>query len=183
MGRRPRSCLDLPHPDLERKTREAQEHQRKDHDKSCSYQNLETGQTVFMRNFGRGQDWLTGVVESQTEPLSFRVRLEDGRLVKRHMDHVRQRTTETKSPEGQAMMKDSPSIGVDQQQGEESTRLSTATNAPDVTKHQQIEQAETEADQQLEIKAADVPPVLRRSACPPAFRTDFETSRKTGSVG
>ncbi|XP_062501353.1 uncharacterized protein LOC134178494 [Corticium candelabrum] len=161
MGRRPRSCrLDLLHPDLARKTREAQEQQRKDHDKSCSYRNLETGQTVFVRNFGRGQDWLAGVVESQMGPLSFRVRLEDGRVVKRHMDHVRQRTTETKSPEGQAMMKDSPNIGVDQQQGEEITRLSTATNAPDVTEHQQTEQAETEADQQLEMRAADVPPVL-----------------------
>ena len=62
------------------------------------------------------------------------------------------------------MMEDSPNIGVDQQQGEESTRLSTATNAPDVTEHQQTEQAETEADQQLEMRAADVPPVLRRSA-------------------
>ena len=62
------------------------------------------------------------------------------------------------------MMEDSLNIGVDQQQGEESTRLSTATNAPDVTKHQQTEQAETETDQQLEMKAADVSPVLRRSA-------------------
>ena len=53
MGRRPRSCLDLLHPDLARKTREAQEQQRKDHDKSCSYRNLETGQTVLVRNFGR----------------------------------------------------------------------------------------------------------------------------------
>ncbi|XP_062501421.1 uncharacterized protein K02A2.6-like [Corticium candelabrum] len=178
MRRRPRSCLDLLHPDLARKTREAQEQQRKDHDKSCGYRNLEMGQTVFVRNFGRGQNWLAGVVESQTGPLSFRVRLEDERLVKQHMDHVRQRMTETKSPEGQAMMEDSPNIRVDQQQGEESTRLSTATNAPDVTEHQQTEQAETEADQQLEMRA-----VLWRSACPLAFHTDFETSRKTGSVG
>ena len=62
------------------------------------------------------------------------------------------------------MMEDSPNIGIDQQQGGESTRLSTATNAPDVTEHQQTEQAETEADQQLEMRAADVPLVLRRSA-------------------
>ena len=109
MGRRPRSCrLDLLHPDLARKTREAQEQQRKNHDQSCSYRNLETGQTVFVHNFGSGQDWLAGVVESQTGPLSFRVKLEDGRLVKRHVDHVRQRTTETKRPEGKAMMEDSP---------------------------------------------------------------------------
>ena len=111
MGRRPRICLDLLYPDLARKTREAQGQQSKDHDKSCSYRNLETGQTMFVRNFGRGQDWLSGVVESQTGPLSFRVRLEEGRLVKRHMDHVRQRTTDNKSPEGQAMMEDSPNIG------------------------------------------------------------------------
>ena len=62
------------------------------------------------------------------------------------------------------MKEDSPNIGVDQQQGEESTRLSTATNAPDVTEHQQTEQAETEADKQLEMRAADVPHVFRRSS-------------------
>ena len=68
MGRRPRSCLDLLHPDLARKTREAQEQQRKDHDKSCSYRNLETGQTAYVRNFGKGQDWLAGVVRVRRDP-------------------------------------------------------------------------------------------------------------------
>ena len=111
MGRRPRSCLDLLHPHLARKTREAQEQQRKDHDKSCSYRNLQTEQTVSVHNFGKGQDWLAGIVESQTGLLSFRVRLEDGRSVKRHMDHVRQRTTGTKSPGGQAMIEYSLKIG------------------------------------------------------------------------
>ena len=117
------------------------------------------GKQCLCVTLARGQEWLADVVESQTGPLSFRVRLEDGRLVKRHIDHVRQRTTKTKSPEGQAMMEDNPNIEVDQQQGKESTRLSTATNAPDVTEHQQTEQAETEADQQWEMRA-----VLRRSA-------------------
>ena len=66
---------------------------------------------MSVHNFGKGQDWLAGIVESQTGLLSFRVRLEDGRSVKRHMDHVRQRTTGTKSPGGQAMIEYSLKIG------------------------------------------------------------------------
>ena len=102
---------------------------------------------MFVSNFGRGQDWLAGVVESQTRPLSFRVRLEDGRLVKRHMDHVRD--TQSMTVSRQRMTEDIPNVGVDQRQKEESARSPTEnnrpdTNASDVTEQQPTEQAETE---------------------------------------
>ena len=35
---------------------------------------------------------MAGTVEEVTGPLSFHVRLEDGRLVRKHMDHIRRRT-------------------------------------------------------------------------------------------
>ena len=59
-------------------------------------------------------------------------------------------------------------VGVDQQQGEESTRSPTEnnrpeTNASNVTEQQPTKQAETDDDQQLETRAAKVPPVFRRS--------------------
>ena len=61
-----------------------------------------------------------------------------------------------------------PNVRVDQQQGKESTRSPKEnnrpdTNASDVTEQQPREKAETEADQQLETRAVDVPPILRRS--------------------
>ena len=44
------------------------------------------------RNYAKGDKWLPGKVERKTGPVSFRVRLEDGNLIKRHQDqlHMRQ---------------------------------------------------------------------------------------------
>ena len=66
------------------------------------------------------------------------------------------------------MMEDIPNVGVDQQQGLESTRSPTEnsrpeTNALDVTNQQPTEQAETEADQQLETRFRHSPRVSRDS--------------------
>ena len=52
---------------------------------------LRVGETVFVRNFDGKSKWLCGVIHEQTGPVSFRVRLDDGRVVRRHVDHVRSR--------------------------------------------------------------------------------------------
>ena len=44
-----------------------------------------------MRNFGRGETWLAGDVQT-LGPVSFQVRLTDGRLVRRHQNQIRKRT-------------------------------------------------------------------------------------------
>ena len=57
-----------------------------------------------MRNFGPGQKWLPGMIVATTGPVSYRVLLEDGRVWRRHQDHMRQRwkkqvsSPETESP-------------------------------------------------------------------------------------
>ena len=48
--------------------------------------------TVYVGNFGSGPCWLPGVVTVKTGPLSYVVQLSDGRVVRRHQDHVRKRT-------------------------------------------------------------------------------------------
>ena len=47
------------------------------------------GDTVSVVNFQGRPKWLAGVLEEQHGTLAFRVRLEDGRLWKRHVDHIR----------------------------------------------------------------------------------------------
>ena len=47
------------------------------------------GDSVSVVNFQGRPKWLAGVLEEQLGPLTFRVRLEDGRLWKRHVDHIR----------------------------------------------------------------------------------------------
>ena len=47
---------------------------------------------VYVKNFGRGSPWLPGVVQEARGPVSYTVELEDGRVVRRHVDYVRVRT-------------------------------------------------------------------------------------------
>ena len=49
------------------------------------------GETVFVMNFDGKSKWLCGVIVERTGPVSFRIRLDDGRVVRRHVDHVRRR--------------------------------------------------------------------------------------------
>ena len=44
---------------------------------------------MFVKNFSTGPTWLPGVITECRGPLSFQVRLEDDRIVRRPIDHVR----------------------------------------------------------------------------------------------
>ena len=54
MERRPRSRLDLMHPDLALKILLKQQRQKQDNDKTCRERTFEVGQHVFVRNFSKG---------------------------------------------------------------------------------------------------------------------------------
>lgn len=44
---------------------------------------------MFVKNFTAGPKWLPGCISTVWGPLSFDVELEDGRVVQRHIDHIR----------------------------------------------------------------------------------------------
>ena len=50
---------------------------------------FQNGQIVWVRNFRDGEKWLKGVVVEVSGPLSYKVRVFDGRLWRRHVDHLR----------------------------------------------------------------------------------------------
>ena len=47
---------------------------------------------VYVRNFGRGETWIPGDIVQTLGPVSFQVRLTDGRLVRCHQNQIRIRT-------------------------------------------------------------------------------------------
>jgi len=47
---------------------------------------------VLVKNFGRGKAWRPGKVHKNEGPLSYKIKLEDNRVVRRHLDHVRYRS-------------------------------------------------------------------------------------------
>jgi len=67
------------------------------YDVHCKDRQFCTGDSVFVKNFGRGLEWLPGVVDLIKGPVTYVVKLTDGRVVKRHVDHIRIRTSEQSS--------------------------------------------------------------------------------------
>ncbi|XP_045120478.1 uncharacterized protein K02A2.6-like [Portunus trituberculatus] len=92
MGRLPRSRLSLVRPDLSERVIMKQSRQVYDHDRRCRARIVTVGDNVFVKNFpSLIPRWIPGVVMEQLSPLSFRIQLQTGRVVQRHLDHVRQR--------------------------------------------------------------------------------------------
>ena len=92
MGRRPRSRLDLLIPNLATKMQHKQQSQKHYHDKRSRQRICEVGDRVNVKNFPTGDNWLQGTIVKVSGPLSFQVKLQDGRIVRRHVDHIIQRS-------------------------------------------------------------------------------------------
>ena len=88
MGRRPRSHLDLLHPDISPKVTQRQELQKEAHDQHAKYRDL-----VYARHFHGSPTWVPGVVTAMSGPVSMVIQLEDGQAVRHHTDHIKARST------------------------------------------------------------------------------------------
>ena len=44
---------------------------------------------MLVRNFPSGKGWIRGTVVKSLSPVSYRITLNSGRVVKRHQDHLR----------------------------------------------------------------------------------------------
>ncbi len=101
-GRKLRCSMDFIHPDLTRKINEQQQKQKVYHDKKARERNFCVGDPVLTRNLSYGPKWIPGHVATVTGPLSYKVMLGDGRVVRRHVDqiHARQKLLVNTSEEG-----------------------------------------------------------------------------------
>lgn len=91
LGRRPRSRLDILHPDLVDRVDSRQAAQKRDHDaRGIREQNFVGGDLVYVRDFHCSNKWVPGIIVSVTGPLSYTVKIESG-VVRRHIDHLRAR--------------------------------------------------------------------------------------------
>ena len=95
LGRIPRSQFDLLKPQLADSVHAKQEKQAQYHDVHAKARKFEVGDAVFVKDFPNGKNWIPGTVQDRKGPLSYHVKLDDGRIVRRHVDHVRCRTSES----------------------------------------------------------------------------------------
>ena len=91
-GRRLRTRLDAIRPNLERQVETKLLGQKENYDKRARERTFAETDRVYMRNFGRGETWLAGNIVQTLGPVSFQVRLTDGRLVRHHQNQIRKRT-------------------------------------------------------------------------------------------
>ncbi|KAK0139329.1 hypothetical protein N1851_024035 [Merluccius polli] len=87
-GRKLRSTLDLIHPDRRMKVERKQSIQKKHHDKQVSGRSFREGDAVITRNFSHGPKWIPGFITKITGPVSYKVMLGDGSIVRRHVDQI-----------------------------------------------------------------------------------------------
>lgn len=100
LGRRPRSRLDILRPLTAERVETQQLKQKSKHDAHAHERLLQEGDSVLVRNYLQGEKWLPGTIVRQTGPVSYSVRLSDGRERRCHQDQVRKRWAEIEIPEG-----------------------------------------------------------------------------------
>ena len=88
IGRNPHSCLDLIVLDMCGKVEKKQQSQKYYHDQRARSRSLQVGESVNAHSFTTGDIWLLGTIVESRGPLSFQVKLQDGRTVTRHLDHI-----------------------------------------------------------------------------------------------
>ena len=94
MGRQLRSHLSLLHPDfsLQNRVTNKQQNQKSHRDAHAPKHHFTIGDTVFVRDFPSGKNWLPDTLAQSKGPLSFLIKLDDGRVIRRHIDHIRERS-------------------------------------------------------------------------------------------
>ena len=98
LGRIPRSHLDLLKPDVSLRVKAKQRAQQENHDVHAKERKFEVGESVFVKDFPSGKQWLPGVIFTAEDPRSYLITLSDDRRIRRHVDHVRKRSSEAPSP-------------------------------------------------------------------------------------
>ena len=99
LGRRPRTRLDIIRPNTAERVEKKQMQQKFSHDKSARSRKFVAGNRVFAKNFGTGHRWLPGKIISRAGPVSYRVRLVDGRVCRCHLDQLRSQPMEEEAAE------------------------------------------------------------------------------------
>ena len=98
MHRRPKSHLDLLHPNVTSRVHDNQQRQKRNHDTHARPRSFQISDHVLVRNTGKGPKWMDGTVKQQTGPVSFLITLKDGRTVRKHIDQLKARHQEDNSP-------------------------------------------------------------------------------------
>ena len=95
LGRKPRTHLDLIHPDIAANVRDKQYAQKEAKGSKTSVRSFKEKDKVYVRNFQRGDKWVPGIIAKTLGSRSFLITLDQGMTVRRHLDHIKARYNKT----------------------------------------------------------------------------------------
>lgn len=131
MNRQPQSRLDLVRPNMERRVVQKQLDQKVNHDMHSKQRDFNVGDLVYTRNFAHGPKWTPGQVIFTRGPLSYDIELTDGRIWKRHVDHVRGRVDKTPDDPNPDQVDDFlPAFGLEREEDQAPGQLVAPAPAP-----------------------------------------------------
>ena len=90
-GRPLRIHLDLLHPNVKDQVMHNQMKQKQHRDTHCKQRQFKAGDTVYVRDFSGKEGWPSGIITKIQGPVTYLIELEDERMVRRHVDHVKLR--------------------------------------------------------------------------------------------
>ena len=97
MNRKLKTRLDLENPLSQNTTRtrveDKQIAQKKQHDSQAPLREFQVNDPVFVKNFSYGPKWLCGNIIQKSGPVSYVVQLTSGGVFRRHVDHIRLRSS------------------------------------------------------------------------------------------
>ena len=91
MKRRLHTQLNQLVPSVADRVRNKQSQQKAAHDYHAKEREILEGQAVYAKDFRYKKAWIPGTVVEKTGPVSARVQLDNGTVIRRHQDHVRSR--------------------------------------------------------------------------------------------
>ena len=89
MRRSLRTRWDLLKPSISSRVCTRQNKMKEGHDQHAKMRVFEVGKSVVVRNFRGGEKWVPGVIVQQLGPLTYLIDVSQGRVWKRHVDHMK----------------------------------------------------------------------------------------------
>jgi len=116
-------------PNHETQVVDQQAQQKANHDRHSKEQEFTDGQFVLAKNFRPGPKWMPGVIVEVLGPLSYQVKLNDGRMIKRHADHLLHHTGDNDNDEScQTQIDEIPSTPIPQEGSPQETSSTVSEN-------------------------------------------------------
>ena len=104
LGRELRTRLTLLRPSTGEKVMDSQAKQKAAHDVHVKFREFYPGDRILVKDLRRENTWWPGSVAERSGPKSYVVVLDDGRVWKRHLDHIRRDSMDSAVPQPNVTM-------------------------------------------------------------------------------